>query len=289
MASASVSTVPDLARHGIVTPDAVVLDLETAGVASRVCAGVIDLGVQVVALMVISIVMGLVSMAMGLDSNSFFETASAVAITLVFLGYPVVAETIWRGRTLGKKWMGLRAVRIDGSPITVRHATLRMMGGLVDKLLPPGGVTGALFVLGTRRNQRVGDLLAGTIVVRDPQRGGLPPALWFPVPRGLESYAATLDPTAMTVDQYTLLRAFLMRVNELTPEARHSVAASLADRTAAVLRHTRPVWVHPESFLLCAVAQYQRRNFAQSRPAAPSAPATPLPPPGDRFRPAGGR
>ncbi len=282
------SGVPDLARHGIVTPDAVVLDLETAGVASRVCAGVIDLGVQALVLMVASMAIALVAFTMGFESESFVQTATAVVLTLVLLGYPVAAETIWRGRTVGKKWMGLRAVRIDGSPITVRHATLRMMGGLVDKLLPPGGVTGALFVLGTSRNQRVGDLLAGTIVIRDPHRTGLPPALWFPVPQGLEAYAASLDPTPMTVDQYTVLRAFLMRVNELTPEARHSVASSLADRTATVLRHTRPAAVHPESFVLCAVAQYQRRNFVQSqgqtfgagRGAPPGRPPVPsMPPP----------
>jgi uncharacterized RDD family membrane protein YckC len=290
MATASASpvqSVPDLARHGIVTPDAVVLELETAGVASRVCAAVIDLGVQVLALVVIGIVLGLVSMAMGFDGGSLFDTYMAVILTMVLLGYPVVAETFWRGRTIGKKWMGLRAVRVDGSPITVRHATLRMMGGLVDKLLPPGGVTGALFVLGTRRNQRVGDLLAGTIVVRDPVRTALPPALWFPVPPGLDSYAAGLDPTPLTVDQYTLLRAFLMRVNELTPEARHSVATTLADRTAAVLRHTRPPKVHPEAFLLCAVAQYQRRNYAQLRAqqtqqAATRPPAWSPPPPRGR-------
>lgn len=278
MASAPVSTgaadgagIVALARHGIVTPDAVVLDLETAGVASRVCAGVIDLAAQLLALFVMAIVIGLVGTAMSIQGDSFAQTAIAVVMTVILLGYPVASETFWRGRTIGKKWMGLRAVTVDGSPITVRHATLRMMGGLVDKLIPPGGVTGALFVLGTRRNQRIGDLLAGTIVVRDPQRSAMPPALWFPVPPGLDGYAAMLDPTPMTVDQYTVLRAFLMRVNELTPEARHSVATSLADRTAAVLRHTRPAGVHPEAFLLCAVAQYQRRNFAQShtRPTRP--------------------
>ncbi|TPW13027.1 MAG: hypothetical protein FD127_2284 [Acidimicrobiaceae bacterium] len=261
--------------HGIVTPEAVVLELETAGLASRVCAGLIDLAIQLGALLVASFVIVLVGGLMRDAGESFVQTAFAVTITLILLGYPVVMETLWRGRTLGKMWMGLRAITVDGSPITARHATLRMMGGLVDKLLPPGGVTGALFVLGTRRHQRVGDLLAGTIVIRDPQRLALPPALWFPVPFGCGAYADSLDPTAMTVEQYTVLRAFLMRVHELRPDARHSVALALADRTAAVIGHQRPTQVHPETFILCAVARYQRRNFARPQPGAALAPPRP--------------
>ncbi len=52
--------------------------------------------------------------------------------------------------------LGLRAVTTDGAPIQLRDATLRAMGGVVDRLLPPGGVTGALFVLLTPRHQRLG-------------------------------------------------------------------------------------------------------------------------------------
>jgi uncharacterized RDD family membrane protein YckC len=59
-----------------------------------------------------------------------------------------VLETWWRGRTIGKRALGLRAVTVEGTPITFRHAALRMMGGLVDRLVPPAGITGALFVWG---------------------------------------------------------------------------------------------------------------------------------------------
>jgi uncharacterized RDD family membrane protein YckC len=258
MAQPAVST-PD----GIVTPEAVVLELETAGLASRVLSGIIDLALQVVGMLLAAVVIAVVALAIGDVGDSFFRTAYAIAITLILLGYPVVMETIWRGRTLGKMWVGLRAITIDGAPITVRHATLRMMGGLIDKLIPPGGVTGALFILGTRRHQRVGDLLAGTIVIRDPQRLAFPPAVWFPVPVGFEHFAASLDPTPITVEQYTVVRAYLMRVHELQPDVRYSLAVSLADRVAAALHQPRPIGVHPEAYLLCAVARYQRQNFGR--------------------------
>lgn len=261
------AVVREAAVEGIITPDAVVLELETAGVASRVCAGMIDAAVQFAILFVGAVI---VAVAFGSKdgTDSARTTASIVLVTIVLLGYPVVSETFSRGRTVGKAAVGLRAVTIEGGPITFRHAMLRMMGGLVDRYVPPGGVAGMLFVLGTRRRQRIGDLLAGTVVIRDPQRSQLPPALWFPVPFGFESYAGTIDPSAMTVEQYTVIRAFLVRVKELTPDARFSVADALAGSLARALRHERPPSVHPETFLLCAIARYQRRTFPHYQPVA---------------------
>ena len=249
---------------GIITPEAVVLDVETAGVASRVFAGLIDLAVQVGMLWVGLLV---VAAGGGLDESASTTTASLL-IAAVMMGYPVAFETLTRGRTIGKRAMGLRAVTIEGAPIRLRHAVLRMMGGLVDRYLPPIGVTGTLFVLGTRRHQRVGDLLAGTVVIRDPALTSLPPALWFPVPPGLEQFAANIDPTAMTDEQYTVIRSFLMRNRELTPAARHAVALDLASRVAATLGHESPAWLAPEDYLLCVIARYQRRNFPQYQPCA---------------------
>jgi hypothetical protein len=145
---------------------------------------------------------------------------------------------------------------------------LRMMGGVVDRLLPPVGVTGSLMVLATRRHQRVGDLLAGTVVIRDPDRTPLPQAVWFPVPQGLDQFAATIDPTALTDQQYTVIRTFLMRNREFSADARHAVATDLATRVGVQLHHDRVTAVHPEAFLLCVVARYQRRNFPAYQPSA---------------------
>jgi uncharacterized RDD family membrane protein YckC len=252
------------AVDGIVTPEAVVLELDTAGVASRLFAGAIDLLIQLGIVFVVAIILGLIH---ALDGSSG-TTVLAVLLAAVIMGYPVVSEMWMRGRTIGKRAMGLRVVTVEGAPIRFRHAALRMMGGLVDRYLPPIGVTGMLFVLAGSRRQRVGDLMAGTIVIRDPDRTGLPPAIWFPVPPGYEQFAASIDPTAMTVDQYTVVRSFLMRNAELTPEARYGVASDLAGRVANALGHTSTVAIHPEAFLLCAISRYQRRNFPQYQPAA---------------------
>ena len=200
--------------EGIVTPEAVVLELDLAGLGSRVFAALLDLmvalGIYIVG--AIAVTIG----TLGADVSTQ-RTAQIVLLTFVLVVYPVVAQTVMRGRTVGKRAIGLRAVTLEGAPIRFRHAVLRMMGGLVGLLIPPGGITGMLFILGTRRHQGVGDLLAGTVVIRDPTRTRLPPALWFPVPWGLDGFAATIDPSAMTVEQYTVVRAFLLRNRGLAP------------------------------------------------------------------------
>ena len=267
---------------GIVTPEAVVLDVETAGVASRVFAGIIDFAIQIGIFFVGVLVLGIA----GAATDSSLNMGVALLVAFVLMGYPVLSETLMRGRTIGKRAMGLRAVTLEGAPIRLRHALLRMMGGLVDRYLPPLGVTGMLFVLGTSRHQRVGDLISGTIVIRDPDRTVLPPAVWFPVPPGLEGFAATIDPTAMTDEQYTVIRSFLMRNRELSVDARFGLASDLAARAAARLHHDGATRVHPEAYLLCVISRYQRRNFPNYQPAAwqPAAwqPAAPQPIPSSR-------
>ncbi len=245
-------------KDGIVTPEAVVLELETAGVASRAMAGLLDLAIQIGLIFVLSIIVNLAGVA-----GSSVNTVFAVVLAISLMGYPVLFESLWRGQTIGKRTLGLRAITVEGAPVRLRHVMLRMMGGLVDRFLPPIGVTGVLFVLGTARHQRVGDLLAGTIVIRDPSRTNLPSAVWFPVPPGMEQYATTIDPTAMTDAQYTVIRSFLMHNRELTPDARYALAGDLAQRIATVLRHDGPGRVHPESYLLCVISRYQRANFGR--------------------------
>lgn len=251
--------------EGIITPEAVVLELETAGIASRVFSGAIDALVQAV-IFIVLMLLALLALTGngGTDAATGQAVAGALLFVVIFL-YPLVSELASRGRTLGKAALGLRVVTIEGAPIRFRHAAIRSMGGIVDKWLPPGGLVGAFFVLGTPSRQRIGDLLAGTLVIRDPNRTALPIGFWFSAPPGHEAYAATIDPTAFTVDQYTIVRSFLMRTRELSPAARYSVALDLATRTEHVLRIQRPAQIHPEAFLLCVISRYQRRAFPNYR------------------------
>ncbi|MEL6891224.1 MAG: RDD family protein [Actinomycetota bacterium] len=260
-------------HDGIITPEAVVLDVRTAGFASRILAALIDLVVVMVLLFVVSIFLVLV--AFGDDSSSV--TLFSIVLFGTLFVYPVAFETLWGGRTPGKAALGIRAVNVDGSPLRLKDATLRAMGGIVDRVLPPGGITGALFVTLTPRHQRVGDLIAGTIVVRDPERHAPTPAFWFSPPRGHEAFSESIDPTAITVAQYAVVRSFLTRANSMDPAIRASVARDLATRLAVIVHHPGSTGVAPETFLICAMARYQRRNGPGvarfSTPGAAAAPA----------------
>ena len=98
----------------------------------------------------------------------------------------------------------------------------------------------------------------GTIVIRDPRRYVPAPAWWVSPPFGLEQLAEAIDPTAITVAQYAVVRSFLTRVNTLAPHVRFGRANDFSDRLAAVIGSQRPPDVPPEAFLLCAISQYQR-------------------------------
>jgi uncharacterized RDD family membrane protein YckC len=255
---------------GIVTPEAVRLEFETAGVASRALAKIIDLIVMVIVLITL---VSLVAMLVGAASQDpeAIGMASAVASFVLLFGYPIGLETRWSGRTLGKAVLGLRVVTRDGGPVRFRHAAIRGIVGLVEVLILPfiAVFTTAL----SPANQRVGDAMAGTIVIRQRTSERMPVALHFPAPPGWEEYARSLDVSAMTVSQYRLVRSFLMRVLLLTPGARTRISLRLANPLAEAMRHRPPPQLAPELFLVCAAAAYQIRHGGGTppRPAGPYA------------------
>jgi uncharacterized RDD family membrane protein YckC len=254
--------VPVDVRRGIVTPEAVVLEFETGGVGSRTVARTIDLLVQLAILM-------FGSTAVGLIVGTVFanDYGTAVAITLgalvalvAFFGYPIFMETRF-GATVGKLMFGLRVVTVEGGPIRFRHAAIRAFLQLVDIWLIPIGVIGVVTMLLSRQSQRLGDLAAGTVVLREQSAVLRSMAVAFMPPPGLFGYVATLDASAVTTEQYGVVRMFLMRSRSLTPDARASISARLAASVATRMNQPVPAWLHPETFLVCVANAYQRRSL----------------------------
>lgn len=254
-----------LPARGIVTPEAVVLDFETAGIASRALARVIDALLQAAGLFAVAL------LAVALPGTAGIVVA-IVGVAAVVLGYPALTEALTRGRSPGKAALGLRVVTAEGAPIGARHAFIRSVLGLVDFLLVPGGLIAIASALLSARSQRFGDLVAGTIVLRE--RSAVPPAMavWFHAPPGWEAYTANLDVSAVTDAQFRVVRSFLLRVHELAPEARVRLAERLAGPVAEVMQHRPLPGVSPELFLVCVAAARQQR-------AEPTAGWPPPPPP----------
>lgn len=247
--------------RGIVTPEAVLLEFQTASVPTRVLQFSLDVLVQLAGLIAVFLVLGAAGAAGLSIPDSVAIVFATVMIFLIFLGYPILMETLWNGRTLGMAAAGLRTVTKEGAPIRFRHALIRGALGIIDFWLIPVGVIATVVILLTRDNQRLGDLAAGTLVLRERSPvDRTAQAMAFYPPYGLEAYAAGLDVTTVTPEQYEVLRAYLLRVAGFTPEARWSLGARLANPVATEMGHTPPANLAPETFLVCVAAAYQLRH-----------------------------
>jgi uncharacterized RDD family membrane protein YckC len=245
-------------RSGIVTPEAVVLEFETAGMASRMLAALVDSAIQL--LVLLGILLAAFGLAeAGIEAGGLGNAFLYVVLFLLLFAYPAGFETLWRGRTPGKAALGLRVVTVEGGPIRFRHAAIRAILGLVDKYVF-SAVPGVLAVLLTRRNQRLGDLVAGTIVLRERSGARTPQAVAFAAPRGLEAYVAALDVSALDRADYVTIRSFLLRAPTLAPAARDALARQVATPVLARLHTTPPPGLPPEVFLVCVAAAHQQRH-----------------------------
>ena len=261
------------APSGIVTPEAVVLEFSEAGLGSRSLAFLVDLAVRVGLLYAVLFGLGFAGMVIG-------ETAVVVALTatgfaIVFV-YPVVCETVWNGRTPGKMLVGLRVVTVEGAPVRFRHAAIRAALALVDFIASAGSVA-ILSALATVRSQRVGDLAAGTIVIRERQAGAQSQPIVFRPPPGWEPFAASLDVGALGEDAYVLVRAYLLRVMQLRQPARQERAAELAEAISRAIGVDLPPGTDLQGFLVSVAAAYQQRHAGPASAPPPVAPSASAP------------
>lgn len=242
-----------------------VLEFELASVASRSLAQGIDMCVRFGLLYALAFVAGALS--------SFGGTTPAiivafVGIFVIVFGYPALFEAR-SGQTVGKRVLGLRVVTVEGAPVRFRHATIRSLLQIVDFVLPPIGVSATCVALLNKRSQRLGDIFAGTIVLRERTGAAFPIPVSFPPLYGFELYARSLDVGGITPEQYAVIRSFLLRVAALTPAARAHLGTKLANAVALSMHHTPPAQVTPETFLVSVAAAYQLRQ---------GGPPVPLPP-----------
>lgn len=147
----------------LVTGDAVVLGLRPARLPSRALASAIDLAVTFVVFILVSVVLGIASVSLDEAAVAAIGVASFL---LVLIGGPVAVETLSHGRSLGKLACGLRVVRDDGGPIRFRHALVRGAMGLVEILMTFGALA-SIASLVSARGRRIGDVFAGTLVIRE--------------------------------------------------------------------------------------------------------------------------
>ena len=257
--------------NDFVTGEAVALDLRPAALPSRIVAGLIDASIQVGGLLLV----GALVLATSVDAS---EAASAtlriLLLVAVLIVYPVTFETLLRGRTPGKAALGLRVVRDDGGPIGFRQALVR---GLAGAALERPGITlftgGVLCSLLNAKGKRLGDLLAGTVVLQE--RVAVKGGAVAQMPPQLAGWAAGLDLSGLTDELALSVRQFVSRSGALTPVARDQLGGQLV---TAVTAAVGPAPVDAPGWAVLSAVLAERRGRESARLAGPVAAAAPAAP-----------
>lgn len=239
----------------LVTGEAVALELRPAKLPSRALAVLLDLAVAVIAYIVVTI--GVVAATASLDEAA--QTALSIAMfVLLLVGGPIAVETLSHGRSLGKLACGLRVVRDDGGPIRFRHALVRGLIGVIEILMTLG-VVAVIASLVSARGRRLGDVFAGTLVVRERvplARTGFVP----PPPPWLAGRFSGLELSAVPDGLWLAIRQYLTRMQQLDPQVGWSMAERLAADLAARTGASAPQGVPPAAYLAAVLQERQARE-----------------------------
>lgn len=239
-------------RFSITTPEGVTVELVLAGAGSRGLAQLVDAIVQLILWIAAFAVISGVWDADDVDpfspanSDEVFVALAlfaAVIFGITFL-YDVLFETLGSGRTPGKRVMGLRVVRVGGGPVGFLSSSIRNLVRIVDAL-PGVYLIGLVAIVASSKNQRLGDLAAGTLVVRErTESRDLSTASWTPS----TTPPPAIDVSTVTAEDLATIRKFLERRDSLGQAARANLASDLAHRIAPKVAGTDPS-LGPEAFL----------------------------------------
>ena len=244
----------------IETPEQTVLEFEIAGIGSRFLALAFDTLIQIllgIGLFVIMVVVG-VAMPSSAKTGIWVVALIVLAYFVLYFGYFGIFEVIWNGQTPGKKKEGLRVIKDSGRPITPSEAVGRNLMRIVDQL-PAFYAVGISSVLLSRHNKRLGDFVAGTIVVHEKSLVDAKP-VWQSPQAGQAAPATTYGSERLSPEEFALIEAFLNRRNSLPADVRFSMADQIAKQVRPKLSLPTGELLYAEQ-LLEAVA-HERRSSA---------------------------
>jgi uncharacterized RDD family membrane protein YckC len=235
-------------RVTIATPEGVTLELVLAGLGYRFVGRLLDTTIQLIIIIALGI-------GMASSSAGSLKAFLVIALFLVLFAYDVPFELLNGGRTPGKVTAGIRVVGRSGEPVTFFASAIRNIMRIVD-FLPVFYATGVVSIVSTHRDQRLGDLTAGTIVVRD-KFPGLAHERTAPISVPANAVAAW-DVSAVDSDDVTTIRHFLDRRLTLDWPIRTYFGTLLAGRYAPRIAGA-PEMVHPEYLLEGIIVAKQLR------------------------------
>ena len=211
----------------IETPERVPLHFALASIGNRFIACAIDHTIQIIVLITMAIVFLIISNAADIGSRLTNAPKWVIALLVVIQfiiinGYFAIFEWLWSGQTPGKRWLKLRVIREDGRPISFYEAMIRNLIRVIDFMVPPFYSVGLVSVFATSRDQRVGDLVAGTVVVRERESEAPAFAEVFSLPildaalrRSFPPVKFVADVNKLTEREISVVESFLRRRWEL--------------------------------------------------------------------------
>ncbi len=220
----------------IETPERVPLHFALASIGNRFLACAIDHALQAITM----ILMGIAFFTLANYSSFSDQLTSApkwvyavliVVLFLIITGYFAFFEWLWSGQTPGKRWLKLRVIREDGRPVTFWEASVRNLLRSFDMMPAPFYSIGLISVFSTSRDQRVGDLVAGTVVVREREAEAPAFAQVFAAAvsdpaqrRSFKPVDFTADLSGLTESEIEVVETFLRRRWDLSDVPRQWMA-----------------------------------------------------------------
>ena len=243
----------------LVTGSAVLLDLRPARIPTRMLATAIDL------VIVGLIATGLNALTDAIGGSESLQQGLTITGSIIFsFGYPTALETLNRGRTVGALALGLQAVREDGGALRFRQALIRALSfWLLDFAVWTGLCGGLICATANAQGKRIGDLLAGTLVIRTrAPRSVRPPDA---PPGELVQWASTAELSRLPDDLTSAARLFVARQASFLAFPRDQLAQQLARQVAQRVAPAPPPATPAIDFLAAVVAERRRRETARVR------------------------
>lgn len=263
-----------LRRVTLRTPESIELDFALGGIGSRILAWLIDQVILYTALVLFSLAAGYLYfyalypwlievLPAGGQSIGAWSLAIYLLVTFaLYNGYYIFFETYWQGQTPGKRYAEIRVVQDNGRPIGLREATLRSLLQPIDFAF--FGI-GAFLVALSRSEKRLGDMVAGTLVIQDEQAVRLAPKA-TPLQQSQAAWVQELRSLAhweqMTPEHYLLVRNYLNSRDRLSPAGRYQAAQELRQQLEPLLLPIYPAnWptLSAEDFLEGLYIAYRQR------------------------------
>jgi uncharacterized RDD family membrane protein YckC len=240
------------------TPEQTSLEFPLAGIGSRFVAMAIDTAIQVGMFFVLFFALLLTIPAFRLFGNVGTQWVVAgwiVGFFVIYYGYFAFFEAIWNGQTPGKRYAQIRVMKDDGRPINVYDAIARNLLRIVDQLPFLYGIA-IVSVFFSKQNKRLGDFVAGTVVVHEKTVETARPFQETQVDAAAPAY----EVSRITVDELRLIETFLQRRDTFDPTLRGSMAAQITARISCKLEVQVRGWPANEKFLEAVHSQYRATN-----------------------------